>query len=569
MLSELKNIKIDDTATIDDLRHAVKVVVNIVEQLWTENKELKEKNIKLQDEINRLKGEQEGPKFEGKEKEKNKDKNHSSDKERKEQEKASEKKKKKKKKVSKKKLVKIDKEIKIEVGQSDLPEDAKFKRYEEVLEQNVKLVTENILYKVAVYYSKKEKRTIRGKMPSEYAGAFGTDLKALVHTFHHVCDMTQSRIACLLSSMGVKISSGTISNMLNAELKWAREEQGEILNSGISCSEYVQSDSTGNKEKGERRVSHIFSGAFFSVYYTLKQKSRLAVLHGLQGAKGELKVQYNKHTESLLKKYNISEKDKAALKALFGNGAVYSISKFKELVHQNIASLGEKKNMFPRVQNAFASSYYYHQKETPVVNVLLTDDAPEYKNIAIEHHALCWVHDARYYNKLTPLLDKHRKLLEAFKNEYWVFYGLLLDYRNIPLSEVKKQSIAKEKIQEEFERIFKKKTDYFFLDKLLEKTYKNKDKLLVVLEVPSLPLHNNAAELAARRVVRKRDISLHTWSEKGTQTRDAFMTIVETAIKLGVNPIGYITQKIKGQQVLKSLAFLIHQRYSDKLTPVF
>ena len=113
------------------------------------------------------------------------------------------------------------------------------------------------------------------------------------------------------------------------------------------------------------------------------------------------------------------------------------------------------------------------------------------------------------------------------------------------------------------------KTDCFFLDKLIEKTYKNKIKLLVVLDVPSLPLHNNAAELAARRVVRKRDISLHTWSEKGTQTRDAFMTIVETAIKLGVNPITYITQKIKGQQVLKSLAFLIQERYSGKLTPVF
>ena len=107
---------------------------------------------------------------------------------------------------------------------------------------------------------------------------------------------------------------------------------------------------------------------------------------------------------------------------------------------------------------------------------------------------------------------------------------------------------------------------HFLLDKLIEKTYKNKAKLLIVLDVPSLPLHNNAAELAARRVVRKRDISLHTWSEKGTQTRDAFMSIVETAIKLAVNPIEYITQKIKKQQVLKPLALLIQERYALNLT---
>jgi hypothetical protein len=88
---------------------------------------------------------------------------------------------------------------------SELPDDATLKRYDQVLPQNVKLVTENILYKVAVYYSKKEKRAIREKMPKEYAGVFGTDLKALVHTFHHVCDMTQSRIVSV-QNVGVSLT---------------------------------------------------------------------------------------------------------------------------------------------------------------------------------------------------------------------------------------------------------------------------------------------------------------------------------------------------------------------------
>jgi hypothetical protein len=68
----------------------------------------------------------------------------------------------------------------------------------------------------------------------------------------------------------------------------------------------------------------------------------------------------------------------------------------------------------------------------------------------------------------------------------------------------------------------------------LNRTYQNKDKLLAVLENLAFPLHNNAAELGVRRVVRKRDISLHTWSSEGTRIKDAFMSTIDTAAKLGV-----------------------------------
>jgi len=46
-------------------------------------------------------------------------------------------------------------------------------------------------------------------------------------------------------------------------------------------------------------------------------------------------------------------------------------------------------------------------------------------------------------------------------------------------------------------------------------------------------------------VVRKRDISLHTWSDWGTQLRDAFMSIIETAIKLGISPFDFIHDELQ------------------------
>ena len=55
-----------------------------------------------------------------------------------------------------------------------------------------------------------------------------------------------------------------------------------------------------------------------------------------------------------------------------------------------------------------------------------------------------------------------------------------------------------------------------------------------MLRYPELPLHNNAAELAARSQARNRDVSLQTKSEAGTKVKDTFLTSVhpETSIKI-------------------------------------
>jgi len=51
--------------------------------------------------------------------------------------------------------------------------------------------------------------------------------------------------------------------------------------------------------------------------------------------------------------------------------------------------------------------------------------------------------------------------------------------------------------------LFSTKTWYDQLDERIIKTKKKKESLLMVLTIPEIPLHNNAAELAARAKVRK------------------------------------------------------------------
>ena len=54
------------------------------------------------------------------------------------------------------------------------------------------------------------------------------------------------------------------------------------------------------------------------------------------------------------------------------------------------------------------------------------------------------------------------------------------------------------------------------MDERIGKTKENKEHLLKILILPEIPLHNNAAELAARAKVIKRDVSLQTIIDEGT-----------------------------------------------------
>lgn len=111
-----------------------------------------------------------------------------------------------------------------------------------------------------------------------------------------------------------------------------------------------------------------------------------------------------------------------------------------------------------------------------------------------------------------------------------------------------------ESLSTEFDQLFSIKTGYSDLDDRILKTKNKKDNLLLVLQYPQIPLHNNASELAARVQARKRDVSLHTMTDEGTKANDIFLTIVETAKKLGVNQFEYIKDRVSKKYQISSLA---------------
>ena len=94
----------------------------------------------------------------------------------------------------------------------------------------------------------------------------------------------------------------------------------------------------------------------------------------------------------------------------------------------------------------------------------------------------------------------------------------------------------------------------------IAKTHANKAALLRVLKLPELPLHNNDAKLGASAQARVRDVSHQTRSEQGTKIKDTFMSINQTAMKLGVSFYDYVYDRVAGHFKLPSLADLIAQK---------
>ena len=164
---------------------------------------------------------------------------------------------------------------------------------------------------------------------------------------------------------------------------------------------------------------------------------------------------------------------------------------------------------------------------------IITDDAGQYINVS-SHHALCWIHEIRYYNKMNPFLNHHKSVLDMFLTEIWKFYELLAQYKETPTERMKLY------LQEKFDLIFSMVTGYETLDKRIAMTKKKKEELLLVLDYPNVPLHNNCAEIAVREGVIKRKISYGTRSDPGRLAWENMLSIMDTCRKLGVSFYRYI-----------------------------
>ncbi|HSQ86304.1 MAG TPA: transposase, partial [Desulfobacterales bacterium] len=500
-------------------------------------------------EINLLKGEKSKPDISSSKKKQQGD--ISSENERRKQEPPKQKKSK-----AKKHKIEIDRTEICRVDQTELPDDAVFKGYRSVVVQGILIKTDNVEYQKEVYYSPSQNKTYIGKLPIGVEGEFSPEIKSLVYTMKHVSNMSESKIHEFLENIGIHISPATISRILTKNNDLFDQEKAEIVLAGIQSTRYQQIDDTGGRVNGQNQFVQILCNPFYTAYFTIPHKDRLSILEILQGAKLK-NYNFNEEAFTLMENFKLTKNMIAKIRSMIF-GQILNNEQMEQFLEKLFPDPGEGKNVRKRIMEAGAIAAYQQQTDYPIIQILLSDDARQFKLIT-KWQALCWIHDGRNYKRLHPIVPFHKEKLEKFLDRYWNYYGKLLEYKKNPSSQMA------EILSAEFDKLFSTKTKYRALDERIAKTKANKTQLLMVLEYPELPLHNNDAELGARSQVRKRDVSLHTMTKDGTEANDIFMTIVQTAKKLGVSSYKYIHDRVSKSFCMPSLSELIEAKKIEEI----
>jgi hypothetical protein len=536
----------------ENMAKAVATLLQIIEELCSQNEKMATEINYLRKEINHLKGENDD--CDGNTSDKKGKKDLSSEKDRKKRKSS-----KKRKSKAKKHKIHIDRSEVCPIEKTILPQDAEFKGYKEVIVQEIKIGTDNVLYKKEVWYSESEAMTYIASLPGEIKGEFGPGIKSTVFVMKHVCNISEPKIVEFFDSFGVQISQPTISRILTKgdDIEIFHREKAEILMAGLNSTSYQHIDGTGAIVKGQNHHVQIICNPFYTAYFTLEHKNRLSIIDILLCGNPRY-YYFNEQAFDLLEGFRISRKQMLKIREE-AFGQLLDENQMRILLERLFPDSGKGQNNRLRIMEAGVIAYYHNQTQVPVVCNLLSDSAPEYGKIT-ENRGLCWIHEGRGYKKLNPVVPLFQEELDNFLDRYWDYYQRLSDYRDNP------DPREAEKLSLEFDNLFSTTNGYPALNARIEKTRSKKDEFLLVLRHPEIELHNNPAELGARAQARKRDVSLHTITEEGTRSQDTMLTIVETAKKLAVKSYEYIFDRIGGRFKLPSLASLIPQP-QDKSPP--
>ena len=521
-------------------RQAIQGLLNLVEQLVAENRALREDNQRLRDENNRLKGERGTPTF-APSKRAAAGPDYSSERERRQPGSWQ--------KGSKLDRVTVTRTERLAVDPADLPSDAEYKGLETVVVQDLRLEVDGICFEKEVWYSPSQRRSYRAPLPAGYDGAFGPGLKALALALHYGANVTQPKLRELFEQAGVVLSSGYLADLLSRDRAGFAAEATAVFQAGLSSSPWQHLDETRTRVDGQPEHCHVVGNPLYTAYVTTPRKDRLTVLDVLRGGTAR-RFRLDAVAERYLDWVGLSASARRRLA---------SWPREQELDEATVTGLLDAQRLWLGPQQrtwileALALAAYQAQNAWPVVQTLVCDDAPQFRGVTDEL-ALCWIHEGRHYTKLSPYLPQHQALLAEFKGRFWAYYRELLAYRERPSAD------ERTRLDAAFDALFATETGYRLLDQRIALTRTKKDGLLLVLEHPELPLHNNPAELAARRRVRKRDASFGPRSSDGRTAWDTFHTLAATAQQLGVSFYGYLRDRLTGHGQFPRLADLITER---------
>jgi len=443
--------------------------------------------------------------------------------------------------------IRIDREEVLRVDRAGLPPDAQFKGYEDVVVQELLIRTNNVKYRKEKFYSPSTKQTFLAPLPPGYRGEYGPGVKSFCLLFSHLCNMTEPKIVDLLANVGIVISAGQVSAWLTGAHEQFEEEKKAIVESGLKSTPWQHIDDTGTRVDGQNQHCQVLCNPLYTAYFTTVRKDRLTIIDVLRNGRERI-FRINEEALGLLREFNVSQRVMRRVEQMPFHQD-WSEAEFNRRLSDQIPDLHQTARR--RILEGCALAAYH--AEPGHVRLLVCDDAKQFKLVP-EELALCWIHEGRHYQSLEPCVPQHRQLLEDFRKRYWDYYKQLRTYQQAPTRE------QVPPLRDQFDELFSTVTGYDVLDERIARTKTHKVNLLMVLDHPEIPLHNNSAELEARLRVRKRVVSYGPRSAMGAQAWDTMETLLGTAKKLGVNFFHYLRDRVSGAKQMPALADLIDQR---------
>lgn len=425
-----------------------------------------------------------------------------------------------------------------------IPSGSVFRYYKPWVVQGLKLEPFNIRYMLKVYETP-EGGYVMGKLPANLNGRhYAPALIQFILYQHYHCLVTQPLLLEQLHEMGIDISAGQLSNFLIEGQERFHLEKDQILAAGLEVSAYVNVDDTGARHKGKNGYCTHIGNETFSWFESTGSKSRINFLKLMRAGHSDFAItldaicymQTNKLPQRPLD--TIIE----SLGTIFANDAQWD-----DFLSRN--GIVNNRHVQIATEGVLIGSIIEHGISKHLV--IVSDDAGQF-NVLL--HALCWIHANRAIDKIVPFTDPAKEDLANVKDQTWQLYEGLKAYKQNP------EPSAKKRLDEMFDDIFKQTTASATLNNALKRIYNNKSELLLVLERPDIPLHNNGAENAIREYVKKRKISGSTRSESGRRCRDTFTSLKKTCRKLGLSFWQYLKDRIENIGLIPDLPDLIRQQ---------
>jgi hypothetical protein len=429
-----------------------------------------------------------------------------------------------------------------------IPKGSRFKGYDDYWVQELVIETQTTLYRVEKW-STPNGELVRGSLPAVLAvdgpGAhFGPTLRSFVLYQYYHAQVTEPLILEQLREWGMKISSGQLHRLITEGKESFHREKDEILQVGLRVSRHIHVDDTGARHRGKNStVTHI-GNEWFAWFETTESKSRINFLELLRA--GHTDYVLNGEALEYITAQKLPAEPLAKLAAAAGQV-------FADLTGWQAALKGwgitKERHVRIATEGALLGSVLEHGFNRDLA--IISDDAGQF-NVLL--HALCWIHAERVLAKLIGFNDSQRQALEQVRTEVWQLYRDLKAYQAEPTPEVKQA------LEDRFDALCTTHTCFTSLNLALKRMQHNKRELLLVLERPDLPLHNNLSEGDIREYVKRRKISGGTRSDNGRRGRDTFASLKKTCRKLGISFWSYLNDRLRGQNRIPALPRLIEAR---------